>query len=252
MAGLRPNILVISGFDPSAGAGILSDTKCIEQLGAYALGVCSALTVQNDIEFLKAQWTSPKLIFESINTLNKRFTWKIVKIGIIENFELLQDVIKHLLKIQPDSKIIWDPILRTSSGFDFHTEINHNKLLDILHSVEILTPNAEEILKLQPSNSAFESAEYLSKHTNILLKGGHLTSENKGKDFLFGKHTTEIFPPNSTTCYPKHGSGCVFSSSLAAYLAHGDNLNKACRKAKYYTEYFLSGNHSLLGYHAIR
>ena len=38
-------VLVVSGLDPSAGAGILQDVKTLSALGVKAHGVVSALTV---------------------------------------------------------------------------------------------------------------------------------------------------------------------------------------------------------------
>jgi len=47
----------------------------------------------------------------------------------------------------------------------------------------------------------------------------------------------------------KHGSGCVLSSAMTAYLALDYGMVKACYRGKKYTEKFLSSNKILLGYH---
>ena len=44
-------ILSIAGLDPSSGAGITSDIKTFEAHGLYGLSVCTAITIQNDINF---------------------------------------------------------------------------------------------------------------------------------------------------------------------------------------------------------
>ena len=48
---MRPYALSIAGFDPSGGAGLLADCKTLEANEVYGLGVCTALTVQNDVQF---------------------------------------------------------------------------------------------------------------------------------------------------------------------------------------------------------
>lgn len=39
-------VLVIAGFDPSCGAGIVLDTKVVRSLGEFAASVITCLTVQ--------------------------------------------------------------------------------------------------------------------------------------------------------------------------------------------------------------
>ncbi|RXM53874.1 hydroxymethylpyrimidine/phosphomethylpyrimidine kinase, partial [Chryseobacterium sp. CH1] len=40
----RPYVISVAGFDPSGGAGLLSDSKTFEQSKVMGLGVCTALT----------------------------------------------------------------------------------------------------------------------------------------------------------------------------------------------------------------
>jgi hydroxymethylpyrimidine/phosphomethylpyrimidine kinase len=77
----RKYTLSIAGFDPSAGAGILADIKTFEQCGVYGLGVCTAVTIQNDVEFEKVDWLSAESILSQIKILLKRFKVEVEKIG---------------------------------------------------------------------------------------------------------------------------------------------------------------------------
>src|SRR4029078_291387 len=92
----RPNVLSIAGFDPSGGAGILSDIKTFEANKTTGLGVCSALTFQNDIEFDSVQWISLADIKKQIGMLNARFKIDWVKIGLIESPEIMDDLSSYL------------------------------------------------------------------------------------------------------------------------------------------------------------
>jgi len=62
MTNSKPYVLSIAGFDPSGGAGILADIKTFENIGVYGFGVCSALTYQNDTEFIHVDWIDLDLI----------------------------------------------------------------------------------------------------------------------------------------------------------------------------------------------
>src|SRR4051812_8564103 len=88
--------LSIAGFDPSAGAGVLADVKTFEGNGVYGLGVVSALTWQNDKEFDKVEWIEVSKITSQIEVLLRRFDIKYVKIGLIENLMVLQEVVTFL------------------------------------------------------------------------------------------------------------------------------------------------------------
>ncbi|MDE3125539.1 MAG: bifunctional hydroxymethylpyrimidine kinase/phosphomethylpyrimidine kinase, partial [Bacteroidota bacterium] len=106
MTATRPYILTIAGFDPSGGAGILSDIKTIEANGGYGLGVLSANTWQNDIAFEKVEWVSLKDMQAQINILTSRFNFKYIKIGIVQNLAALYELLLFLRKKIPDAIIV--------------------------------------------------------------------------------------------------------------------------------------------------
>jgi hydroxymethylpyrimidine/phosphomethylpyrimidine kinase len=60
-----------------------------------------------------------------------------------------------------------------------------------------------------------------------------------------------VFEAGVGSVYPKHGSGCVMASALAANLASGYSLSEAASRAKGYIESFLASNQSLLGWHQV-
>ncbi|MDY8135026.1 hydroxymethylpyrimidine/phosphomethylpyrimidine kinase [Aquimarina sp. 2201CG5-10] len=259
----RPYILTIAGFDPSNGAGLTADIKTIEALKGYGLSVCTANTVQNDVEFKACHWTAVEVIKSQIELLYDRFDIGVVKIGIVQDWKILNDIIDVLLKINPEVKIVLDPILRSSSDFDFHSpninssnpdkNQNSTEILfdEILEKIYLVTPNYQEIEKLYNGKSIEETIDHISAKTNMFLKGGH-RKEDIGKDELFIKKGKRfLLNPKGQNISEKHGSGCVISSAIATNIALGFPLLKACFKAKRYTEKVLSSNKTLLGYHRI-
>lgn len=248
--GNRPFVLSIAGFDPSAGAGVLADVKTFEACGAYGMGVVSALTYQNDISFEKVEWMKLSQIIEQIEVLQKRFQYDFIKIGLIENLEVLLGLISYFKSHLSNPKIIWDPILKASAGFEFHKEINKNLLEKICKQIYLITPNVPEAKQLGEHNDAEKNSLYLSQFCNVYLKGGH-NSEKKGEDILFTKDGKQIlFQSETDEVFQKHGSGCVLSSAITANLAKGLSLEMACAEAKKYITEFLLSNDSLLGYHS--
>ena len=236
----------IAGFDPSCGAGLVADCKTFEALKCQGLSVCTANTIQTDTEFFECIWTDVEIIKKQIKVLFERFKIDVVKIGIIENWEAMSQIVDFLISLNAEVKIILDPILSASSNFDFQTNFDKKVFDSILEKIYVLTPNYNEIQQLYPELNIEETIKYISSKTNLLLKGGHNETE-KGRDYL---HTQkgEIHPLNPKyDTYPKHGSGCILSSALAANISLGFPLLKSTFRAKRFTEKYLGSNKALLG-----
>jgi len=249
MSTQRPYVLSIAGFDPSGGAGILADVKTFEANKVYGMSVMTGNTFQNESEFESVDWIPREKIIKQLEILNKKYKFEFAKVGLVESLETLSTLVSHLKS--HISSLIWDPILEASAGFEFHKTIEKEKLKSILQHIYLLTPNTEEAIALTGINDPMKAAEELSKHCNVYLKGGH-NEKNKGKDFLYTTEGKQFsFNPKLKNTFSKHGSGCVLSSAIAANLANGYKLNKACLRGKQYTERFLTSNKSLLGNHKL-
>lgn len=242
-------ILTIGGLDPSSGAGITSDIKTFEAHDLYGLSVCTAVTVQNDSTFKNCIWIDELVIINQIETLFECFSIAVVKIGIIESWERLLVVVETLKRLNPEIKIILDPVLKTSSGFDFHTKQNFNVFTAILEHCYFITPNYNEIKELFPNKNIEDTIDFMASKTNVYLKGGHRTDKKGWDEVYYSKIVKLNIPPIATAVFQKHGSGCVLSATLASNLKKGFNLEDSCKNTKQYIEQFLNSNESLLGRH---
>jgi len=243
----RKKILTIAGFDPSGGAGILADIKTFESHRCLGFAVNTANTLQNENEFLSPNWIDEEEVFSQLDIILKKHQFEFVKIGLIPSLDFLKKLINKLSIV--NCQLIWDPILSTSTNFNFNHDLS--ELNNLLKGIYMVTPNWEEVKQLTGSNNAMAGAEALSKLTNVYLKGGH-NIENPGKDYLFFDEETYMLNPKAKKpIFEKHGSGCVFSSTLAANLTRGLPMLKACLKSKRYMEHFLGSSPELLGYHKL-
>lgn len=247
----RPFVLTIAGFDPSAGAGILADVKTFEQHNVYGFAINTANTIQTENEFLNIQWVEIDFVIQSIEILFKSYEIKAVKIGIVPSLDYLETIVFRINELSPKTKIVWDTVLKSSTDFDFLNIKNQTVLIETLTKIDLITPNYNEILQLaQKGINAEINAKNLSNYCSILLKGGHNTNEI-GVDYLYDAETIYQLLPKNNDCYEKHGSGCVLSSAITANLALEQNLKTACKKAKIYTENYLSSNPTKLGFHYV-
>lgn len=251
MGKLRPTVLSIAGMDPCAGAGLMADIKTFEANRVYGLGIPSAITYQHDLTFKQVEWIPLTNILQQVELLKERFNIRFIKIGLIENLIVLDQLLNQLTAILPGVTIVWDPVLKATAGHTFHKEIDLQLITSICKKIYLLTPNVPEALKLGSSNDAMENATVLSSFCNIYLKGGHAENQ-KGTDYLFVTNGKKFsFNPKQKNIAEKHGSGCVLSAAVTSYLAREVKLHGACLKAKTYTSHFLSSNPTLLGYHKL-
>lgn len=244
---IRPQILTIAGFDPSGGAGILADVKTFESIRCVGMAVQTANTVQTADDFKSVNPIENKLILSQLDVLLDAYVFDAIKIGLVPSFELLDQLLNRLHDRNDKMPIIWDPVLSSSSGFEFHNDVS--QLIPLLKKVSYITPNWNEIKVLSGGQEPVQGAKALSEHTAVYLKGGH--SSEKGKDYFFRNGKVKALNPRNGEFFEKHGSGCVFASALTAFLAKGYPEQKAMLRAKRYIEHYLQSNKSLLGYHKL-
>lgn len=243
----RSFVMSIAGYDPSGGAGLLADIKTFEQLKVQGLGVCTAMTLQTESRFLNLNWQPLEGILNSINVLMKKYKVEAVKIGVVKDAQFLTHIVEKVKSVNIEAKIIWDPVLKSTSEFSFFDLNTISELENILKQIDLITPNYNEYKVLQEFN-LFKNTK---NSCSVLIKGGH-REDQLGTDILMenGKEVS-IHPTDETSVfYPKHGSGCVLSSAITSHLALGKNVEEACRNGKLYIEKFLTSNLTLLGFHS--
>ncbi len=246
----RPIVLSIAGFDTSGGAGILADIKTFECIEVYGVTVITAPTVQSHSEFVKMHWRNINHIVEEIDFLIHSYSISFAKIGIIREIDMLEEITRVLKKQK--IKIIWDTVLKSSTSKIIFNRQQIPVIKSHLKNTFCITPNFNEALHISNKSNLLEAGTYLSQFTNVIIKGGH-NNDEIGTDYLFLQNSNEpipIPPQSGLTIYPKHGSGCVFSSALTAYLALGNDIKNAAINAKKYTEKYLTSSDTLIGYHS--
>ncbi|HEY0610909.1 MAG TPA: bifunctional hydroxymethylpyrimidine kinase/phosphomethylpyrimidine kinase, partial [Chitinophaga sp.] len=166
----RPYVMSLAGLDPSGGAGLLADIKTFEAHGTYGLGVCTALTVQTDEQFLSVDWLPATRIIAQAGPLLKKFLPAYCKIGIMADIPTLLEVLQALHALRPGIRIVLDPVLKASAGFSFHEDGQAGAWQAILPYLYLLTPNYNEVLALNkqgPDTDGQAAARALSRHCAV-------------------------------------------------------------------------------------
>lgn len=233
-------VLSIAGFDPSAGAGILADIKTFESFNVYGFGVCTAVTVQNEYSFDEPGWVDDDMIVKQLECLFREHRFEVAKIGLVRSIESLEIITDQLVRYNPSVKIIWDPIIKSSSGFLFHERPEDHKIGSILSRLFLVTPNYDEALLLGIEKGGA---------CNVLVKGGHREGDQCDDELFMNNGHHLVFNAERIPGAQKHGSGCVLSAAIAANLQLGQSLAESCQTAKEYVTEFLASTDTLLGLH---
>lgn len=243
-----PTIVTIAGSDPSAGAGLQADLKAATALGVYCRTVVTSITVQNSKRATKSYPLPANQLREQLEAVFEDAEIKAVKIGMLANAEITEEVALFLANNAASIPIIVDPVLGATLGHLALLEQEAETILkhQLCPHITLLTPNRQEAEKLigrtlanrqdiAQAGIAFCQEIGLS---HMLIKGGHmqeLAADNQVVDVLISQAGhIEWLPHAKVDTEHSHGSGCVFATAIACYLAKGEELVEAIKKAQAY------------------
>jgi hydroxymethylpyrimidine/phosphomethylpyrimidine kinase len=229
--------LTVAGSDPSGGAGIQADLNTFSRLGVYGMSVIVALTAQNTsgvsgvmevpADFVGQQWESVMCDIPA----------NAVKTGMLvnaSNIAIASDMIeKYGLK-----NVVVDPVMRSTSGATLLApEAIETLKQQLLPRALLVTPNTDETriltgYEVLSQEGMEESARRLRDlgPRFVLVKGGHL--EGDAVDLLFDGSKFTYFRSARIGHTNIHGTGCVLSAAITAYLALGNSVYEAVRLGK--------------------
>jgi hydroxymethylpyrimidine/phosphomethylpyrimidine kinase len=231
-----PVVLAIAGFDPSAGAGIAADLKTFCAHNCYGVAAITALTIQNSQGATAVYPTDPLILKESVQALLEDGRVRALKIGMLANRANAQ-VVCEVLDANPSLPAVLDPVVRSSSGLELVDAAGFELLRQqLLSRVSLVTPNLAEAtaltgLKVDSPETMKVAARKLVEMgaRAAVITGGHL---EKAIDVFFDGSEPEAFVGDRVKPDNTHGTGCTFSSAVAANLALGRHLRDAVVLAK--------------------
>lgn len=233
------NLLTIAGSDCSGGAGIQADLKTFAAHGAFGMSVIVSVVAENTCRVISIQDITPEIISDQMDAVFEDIAVDGVKVGMLSRIESMKVVVKKLREYRPKIIVI-DPVMVAKGGCSLMQENALKTLIDeIIPLAFILTPNipeAETITGIKISN--FEDMKkaavsiYRMGAQNVVVKGGHLTGD--AEDLLFDGDNFYTFEAKRINTKNTHGTGCTFSSSIAANIANGMDIREAVQASKKY------------------
>ncbi len=236
-------VLTIAGSDSGGGAGIQADLKTFTALGVFGTSVITALTAQNTVGVQGVFEVPAEFVGRQIDSVMQDIGADSVKIGMLANAGVIEEVADRIKKYKMNF-VVLDPVMIAKSGDRLIHKDSQKALIEkIFPLAYLITPNlyeAEVLTGIQIKNveQMIEAAKMMLKMgpKNVLIKGGHLSGEKDAIDVLVNeKNTFEFVSPRIKT-KNTHGTGCTYSSAIAAYLAKGHSLTTAVKLAKRYID----------------
>ncbi|WP_027076359.1 bifunctional hydroxymethylpyrimidine kinase/phosphomethylpyrimidine kinase [Maribacter antarcticus] len=235
-------VLTIAGSDSGGCAGIQADIKSISACGVFAASVITATTAQNTQGIFDIHPIPIVHLEKQLDAVLSDIAFGAIKIGMLHSSEVIETVANKLAQYSINN-IVLDPVMVATSGDNLIVSDAISSLKDFLPKARLITPNIPEaeLLIGHPielknlKNSASEIGRLY--HTSVLLKGGHIGShENQITDTLYVYENDEIITIKNPWVNTKntHGTGCSLSSSIAAFLSLGYNLEDAVKKGCHY------------------
>jgi hydroxymethylpyrimidine/phosphomethylpyrimidine kinase len=234
-----PILLTIAGFDPSCGAGIAADLKTFAAHSCYGIASITAMTVQSTQGAQSVHPTSANVLRAQLDALADDSEIAAVKIGMLAN-RANAAAIADFLGRRNFAHVVLDPVTRPTAGDAELLDAGGLKFLrdDLLKLVSLITPNIAEaeILSGIPvkdlNGMKAAGAKLLEMGARaVVVTGGHL---DRPVDVLCEGGKVETFGSDHVKSPNTHGSGCTFSSAVAAQLASGLQLRESVILAKAY------------------
>jgi hydroxymethylpyrimidine/phosphomethylpyrimidine kinase len=235
----QPILLTIAGFDPSCGAGIAADLKTFAAHNCYGVAAIAALTVQSSEGVKSVHATPAPTLRAQLETIADDVQLAAVKIGMLAN-RANASVVAEFLDARKFAHIVLDPVTRPTAGNAELLDEPGLKFVrqELLKRVSVITPNIPEagfltgmdVKDLATMKDAAVKLVEMGARA-VIVTGGHL---DKPIDVLCDGGIVETFGGDHIKSQNTHGSGCTYSSAIAAQLASGMTLRQAVILAKAY------------------
>lgn len=240
-----PICMTIAGLDPSGGAGVLADVRTFAAFNCYPAAAISSLTFQNTLGVFGVSNQDRDTLRGQIRPVLDDLDVAAVKTGMLPTAETIDETASLLIEYGI-SKLVVDPVVRSTSGFDLIDDAALTTLVEKLFPLAtIVTPNMQEAERI--AGFAIRSFDDIGKAAkvmlgygagSVLIKGGHMpdgvVEAGVARDHLFIGDTFEAIDGAFYDTTSTHGTGCTLAAAITANLALGKELIDAVKISKEY------------------
>lgn len=233
-------VLCIAGSECLGSSGVQADLKAISACGAFGAGALTCL-VNMDTTHVKDVFPLPEeLVVGSARSFLDDPKAEAIKMGMLFTKTLIEKL-GAMLKDYPSIPKVVDPVMVASSG-DRLIELDAVEAYksELFPLAAITTPNFREACLLLGHEFGEKSVEEdmacLCQWGNSAIVKSY-RKDGKYMDVLClakENNRIRIFEKPYVDTRNVNGTGCSFSSSIAAYLAQGFGLEESVERAEKY------------------
>jgi hydroxymethylpyrimidine/phosphomethylpyrimidine kinase len=247
-----PVALSVAGSDSGGGAGLQADIKAFFSCGVHGACAVTSVTYQNTAEVRGRFDLPPQAVRAQLEAVLDDLFPAAAKTGMLASASIVSEV-ASVFRERRVPNLVVDPVMVSTSGHELLDPEAVERLAgELLPLAALVTPNLREAEML--AETAISSAADLEKAAArilelgpgaVLIKGGHFPeegAEGESVDHLFTAGGERLRLTGPRRAHVRlHGSGCVLSASLAAFLARGFPLAEAARAAKRFVQGAVEG-----------
>jgi hydroxymethylpyrimidine/phosphomethylpyrimidine kinase len=223
-------VLSIAGSDCSGGAGIQADLKTFEAFGVFGTTVLTVLTAQNTTGVQGIHPVPADFVAAQLGSILSDFQISAIKIGMLYSAEVIEALRKILRPL--DIPIVLDPVCISKAGSPLLSDDALEPLRHLCREVSLITPNLHEARRLFGYEiGESDSLKAIVEHPVPILIKNHIAGTST-IDLLYTGGEKKVFPSEYIDSTSQHGTGCSYSSAIAANLALGYPLEEAIERSK--------------------
>lgn len=249
------HVVVVAGWDPSGGGGLIRDLRTLRDLKVHASGVVAALTTQDASGRGRVEPVSSHVVLDQLNSASHSKGPFVLKIGMVYSRANIEALAAWIDRHKPVA-VVLDPVLESKGGLKLATRDAVAAYPRLIRQATVLTPNLAEARSLvtpenrrartgprvaapafhdrssrRPRSEAEGAALLLHRlgAAHILLK---LPASRRSKiDLHFNGSQYVEHENRRPRPYEVRGSGCTLASAVAAFIARGLPPDRAIPRA---------------------
>jgi hydroxymethylpyrimidine/phosphomethylpyrimidine kinase len=231
-----PVALTIAGSDSGGGAGIQADLKTFAALGVHGTSAITAITAQNTIGVTDILELPVDLVRKQIAAVVEDIGVQAAKTGMLSSAAIV-GVVADAVREYGLRLLVVDPVMVAKGGARLLRGDAIEALRDqLIPLAAVVTPNLPEaevllgrhIASLDERKQAARDLVAMGASAAV-VKGGH--ADDAIDVYFDGSRMVELRSERIDTVNT-HGSGCVFSAAIAAWMARGADPLQAASEAK--------------------
>ncbi len=235
-------VWTIAASDSGGGAGIQADLKTFFDLDVHGCSAITAITAQNTHGVSHIQPVDTGVFKQQLDALAEDLWPRAIKLGVLASADIVEQVRLFLASIAQGNKptVIFDTVLAPTTGLSFSSAATIEALKKLLPYVDLVTPNIPEAQALTGVDIHDTDSQQTAAHallelgaSAVLIKGGHGEGVLCQDFFLSASEHFWLSQEKQNTVH-SHGTGCVLSSAIAAFVAHKKPLRDAVVLANAY------------------